>query len=183
MPDDPAGFSYHPGFLSVDELADLERFVESVEWHHDEFRGNRLKRGYVQFGWSYVTQRRNVVPATPFPEILLYLGRKCEQIASRIVRFDQCIMTQYPQKVGISPHVDKPCFGDSIVAVSLGSPARLIFRAGANGSVHRDVTVESGSAYVLEDEARWRFHHEIAPVNGLRVSITFRTVVNSMGII
>jgi alkylated DNA repair dioxygenase AlkB len=37
--------------------------------------------------------------------------------------------------------------------------------------------VQPGSAYLLRGEARWDWQHSVAPVNELRYSVTFRTLV------
>ena len=38
------------------------------------------------------------------------------------------------------------------------------------------LVLQPRSAYVLADDARWRWQHAISPTKALRYSITFRTI-------
>jgi alkylated DNA repair dioxygenase AlkB len=68
----------------------------------------------------------------------------------------------------------------AVAGISLGSPARMRLRPYPHvrqGNVRSLVLVlEPRSAYVLRNEARWRWQHAISPTRALRYSITFRTM-------
>ena len=44
----PEGFSYLPDLLNQDEQVALLRRVRDLDYQHDTFRGQRLKRAYVE---------------------------------------------------------------------------------------------------------------------------------------
>jgi len=85
-------------------------------------------------------------------------------------------VTEYSPGAAIGWHKDKAVF-DEVVGVSLGAPCtfRLRRKAGAKWE-RRNLTLESGSAYVITGEARTDWEHSIPPVDALRYSVTFRSM-------
>ena len=68
-------------------------------------------------------------------------------------------------------------FGD-VIAVSLAAPCTLrLRRKQGNGWERTSVHVQPRSAYLLRGEVRWDWQHSIPPVDELRYSVTFRTLV------
>ena len=136
------------------------------------------RRGYAQFGFAYVTSGRKLVRAAPMPEFLRELAERGRaSCAAGSARFDPCIVTRYPAGAGIGWHTDAPCFGDWVMALSLGRAADRLLRA--NGSevvVHRQ-TVAPGSLYCLHGAARWDYQHAVEAVAGERFSVTYRHTV------
>ena len=53
----PEGLLYVPDFLSPEEQAGLLQELHSLSFEHDFFRGQRLRRGYAQFGYSPTSPR------------------------------------------------------------------------------------------------------------------------------
>ena len=100
---------------------------------------------------------------------------------------DQLIINEYEPGQGIANHVDcKPCFGDTIISISLGSACVMDF-INLRTKKKIEVMLESGSLVVLSGEARHSWTHGIAQrktdnFNGiktdrqLRISMTFRKV-------
>jgi alkylated DNA repair protein (DNA oxidative demethylase) len=68
-------------------------------------------------------------------------------------------------------------FGPRIVGVSLGAPCRMRFqrRRGDVRYLH-ELTLEPRSAYLLGGKAPSAWQHSIPKADGLRYSITFRTL-------
>jgi len=63
----PEGFIYSPDLLTPDEHDTLLGKLRDLEYQHDVFRGQRLKRSYAQFGYAYVSTGRKVKTAPAFP--------------------------------------------------------------------------------------------------------------------
>jgi len=74
--------------------------------------------------------------------------------------FDQCIVNDYRGGQGIRPHIDRRCFGDCIVGISLGEvPAVMDFKNRKSGEV-KALLLERRSILVLRGEARWEWHRQ-----------------------
>ena len=86
----PEGFSYIHDFITVEEQLGLLDNARKLEFAHDSFRGQQLKPSYAQFGYSYVSTGRRLVPASPFPDFLTALIVKVRQ---HTVSFRQACMT------------------------------------------------------------------------------------------
>jgi alkylated DNA repair dioxygenase AlkB len=173
----PTGFHYDPQFLTAQEARDLTAQVEALDYRHDSFRGQRLRRAYAQFGYAYVSTGRKLVAAAPMPDFLEpVLERLLRLCPPGTPRFNQCIITRYPPGSGIGWHTDAPCFGECIAAVSLGAGGELAFRPnGTEAATHR-LNAAPGSAYVMCGSARWEHQHQVEPVDETRYSLTFRHV-------
>jgi alkylated DNA repair dioxygenase AlkB len=101
---------------------------------------------------------------------------------------DQLIVNEYLAGQGIANHVDcEPCFGDTIVSLSLGGTCVMDF-------IHKqtkqkiEVLLEPCSLVVLTGEARYDWTHGIQAkksdvfkqqkfVRTTRISLTFRNVI------
>lgn len=175
----PAGFSYAAGFLEHEEQDALLRRVQTLEFKHDTFRGQRLKRSYAQFGYAYVSTGRRVDSASPMPDFLVEVITRAKPHAPEGAEFNQCIVTCYPAGAGIGWHTDAPRFGECVMAVSLESEARLQFRPNGSQKVACEVLASPGSLYVLSGPARWDYQHQVVPVESVRYSLTFRQVLPS----
>jgi DNA oxidative demethylase len=89
----------------------------------------------------------------------------------------QTLVSRYPPAAGIGWHRDAPMFGEPVVGVSLGAPARMRLQRKA-GEERRlfEVELGPGSIYALTGPARWSWQHSIPATKALRYSITFRTL-------
>jgi DNA oxidative demethylase len=173
---EPVGFLYNPDFLFLNEQVALLHELQSLTYTHDVFRGQKLKRRYAQFGYSYVSTGRKLKVALPIPTFLQTLIEKASPYYPNSIKFTQCIVTHYPPGAGIGWHTDAPLFGEYILCVSLASEARLQFSPNSSKEVAYEVKVSPGSLYVLQGLARWHYEHRIIPVKAERYSITFRYV-------
>jgi alkylated DNA repair dioxygenase AlkB len=149
----PDGFTYVAAFLNQAEQVALQQQLDALDYEHDVFRGQRLKRGYAQFGYSYVSTGRRLDPTQPMPEFLLRLIAKGLPHCPEGTAFNQCIVTHYPEGAGIGWHTDAPRFGECIMAVSLGGTARLQFRPNRSTEVACEAAAP-GSLYVMHGPAR-----------------------------
>ena len=106
-----------------------------------------------------------------------YLSEILDRLAAEKVitqQPNQLIINEYKKGQCISKHIDAPVFGPEIFSISLGTSAKFILRKGIEVV---SVQLGEGDVLVLRDDARYLWTHELAPLSGLRVSFTFRTVV------
>lgn len=88
----------------------------------------------------------------------------CGQIIEIATRFgiiftpNQCIVNEYYIDQGISPHVDANMFGPTIMGLSIGDHANMIF---TNGDKKFIAFLPRRSLVVLQDEARTLWKHSI----------------------
>jgi alkylated DNA repair protein (DNA oxidative demethylase) len=172
----PEGLLYVAKFLSPEEQTALLHELHCLTYTHDTFRGQTMKRGWAQFGYSYVSIGQKLKPAPPMPAFLQAVIEKARPYYPSDSRFEQLIITHYPPGAGIAWHTDAPRFGDCILGVSLAAPARLQFRPNKAQAVSYEVTAAPGSLYVLQGISRWHYQHRIVPVKAERYSLTFRSV-------
>lgn len=170
------GLSYIPSFLDVDEQQTLLTQLEQLSYYHDSFLGKQLKRKYAQFGFQYGSTGRTLEPVAPFPPFLQQLANKGRSACGDSDPINQCIISCYEAGSGIGWHTDAPTFGDCILGVSIGAPARLQFRAGKTAPVEFELAVQSGSLYCMRGAVRWRYQHRVPSLKATRYSLTFRTV-------
>lgn len=172
----PDGLSYVADFLNPEEHAALLRELQALEYEHDVFRGQRLKRGYAQFGYAYVSTGRKLERVADMPDFLRSVIEKAQAIHQGCEPFNQCIVTHYPPNSGIGWHTDAPRFGECVVGVSLGGEARFQFRPNGSEEVSYEIWADPGSMYLMRGPARWEFQHQVVPVKAERFSLTFRHV-------
>ena len=172
----PEGFVYRPNFLSIEEEAELAKPIRNIEFSGIKMRGQVARRRTAHFGWLYDYESWKVEPGPPLPHFLISLKERAAKLAEvEADELAEALITEYPPGAGIGWHRDAPAFG-IVVAISLLSACRFRFRRGAVRRGDALLTVEPRSAYVLRDEARSRWQHNISPTKALRYSITFRTL-------
>jgi alkylated DNA repair dioxygenase AlkB len=176
-PDDPEGFRYQPGLLSLADEAALLARVRELPFRAFEFHGYTGKRRVVSFGWKYDFAGRQLSKAAPIPDFLLDLRASAAAFATLPTHaLQQALVTEYSPGAGIGWHRDKPVYGQ-VVGISLLAPCVFRFRRAAGNTWARiKVTVAPRSAYLLRGPARTLWEHSIPPVSLLRYSITFRTL-------
>ena len=172
-----------PGFRHWDEAvprakerALLEAFA-ALDFAAFAFHGHLGRRRVVSFGRTYDFEREALREAPPIPPFLLALRGRVAALAGLAPEtLGQAQVTQYPPGAGIGWHRDKAVFGD-VLGVSLGAPCLFRLRRRAGGSWRRaSLRLEPRSAYLLRGPARTEWEHSIPPMEGLRHSVTFRTL-------
>jgi alkylated DNA repair dioxygenase AlkB len=178
---EPEGFRYRENFISEPEEAELAAALPTLELKPFEFHGHLGNRRVASFGLRYDYSRRSLGTAELFPTFLTDLREKIAKFAGRQVHeFQQGGVNEYPPGAGIGWHKDKSQFG-VIVGVSLLGPATMRFRCTEeNRWVRMSQRLEPRSIYILEGEARTVWEHSVPPVDALRYSLTFRTLMGSV---
>jgi alkylated DNA repair dioxygenase AlkB len=177
----PEGLVYLPDFLSPKEQSVLLEELRALDYQHDIFRGQRLKRGYAQFGYSYVSTGRKLETAAAMPGFLQVLVERARPHCPDGVEFNQCIVTRYPAGSGIGWHTDAPRFGECVVGVSLSGEARFQFRPIGAEEASYEVRAVPGAMYLLCGPVRWDYQHQVIPVKSERYSLTIRHVAEEVG--
>ena len=171
-----AGLEYRPDFITAEEERELIGHLSAAELSPFKFQGWLGKRLTRTFGWRYDFDDRSFAPSEPIPDWLRPLRTRAAAFADVAPdEFVHVLLVRYDAGAGIGWHRDRPVF-ETVVAVSLGSPAVLRFRRRRDAGFDRaNIEVEPRSAYCLTGPARHEWEHSIAPGETLRFSITFRT--------
>jgi alkylated DNA repair protein (DNA oxidative demethylase) len=171
-----AGLDYRPDFITDVEESGLVAHLSRSQLAPFKFQGWTGKRLTRTFGWRYDFDDRSFAPSEPIPEWLEPLRGKAAELAKVAPEdFVHVLLVRYDPGAGIGWHRDRPVF-ETVVGVSLGTPAVLRFRKRRPGGFDRaQIEVQPRSAYLLSGAARHQWEHSIAPGETLRFSITFRT--------
>jgi len=181
----PAGLELIPDFITPGEELDLLAAVDHSPWRTD------LQRRTQHYGYVYDYTRKTV-------DRSMYLGPLPDwthDLQARMISLfdpapDQLIVNEYQPGQGITRHTDcVPCFGPTVVSLSLGSATVMEFaRRYYPAPADLELRLPPRSLLVLSGEARSRWMHAIAarthdgPLGEAvarirRVSLTFRTVI------
>lgn len=178
------GLTYIPDYISLDEQNLLLSIIAQQEW------STKSKRRVQHYGYRYDYQSGLLASSS-------YLGALpnwLQNIANRLFSDhltatlpDQVIINEYEPGQGITNHTDcVPCFGNTIISLSLGSPCVMDFTH--NSSAKLPILLLPGSIIVMKNAARYDWQHGIAArkkdhyqeqiiTRSRRVSITFREVL------
>lgn len=175
----PRGLIYQQEFLRAQEEADLLRHVRSLPLREAQYRQFTARRRTVNYGFAYDFQQLEAMPAPAIPDFLQPLRAKAATFAGVVPdEFVQALVAEYRPGTPLGWHRDVPDF-ELIVGISLGGSARMRFRPYPWDAARKKqvfaMELEPRSAYILRDEARWRWQHCVSPTKMLRYSITFRT--------
>jgi alkylated DNA repair dioxygenase AlkB len=174
----PQGLEYQSGFLSSAEEDAVLCHVSSLPFKEFEFHGFTGKRRTVSFSWHYDFNGGGLTKTERMPDFLTELRLRAENFAGISAgRFNQVLVTEYAPGAGIGWHRDRSVFGD-VVGISLLSSCTFRLRRRASKSFERySLAAEPRSVYLLRGPSRTEWEHSIPPVESLRYSITFRSLL------
>jgi alkylated DNA repair dioxygenase AlkB len=177
-PTPPEGLRYEAEFVSSSLQTELVERLQQLPLAPFQFGQYEGKRRVASFGFSYDYSLRRLNQADPIPGWLAPLVDKVETFGGSGVRIGQVLCTEYQPGVGIGWHRDKPQF-DKIFGLSLGSACKFRFRR-ASGAGWQRFTLDAAprSLYLMSGCSRSQWEHSIPPVEGLRYSVTFRTMAD-----
>jgi alkylated DNA repair dioxygenase AlkB len=177
----PEGLGYEPDFLSMEEEAGLIALITALPFEAARYKGYTARRRVVSYGGSYDFDANRLRPAEALSPALhplrqrvaAWMGRPPEALAHVLV-------AEYAPGTPLGWHRDVPDF-EEIAGVSLGAQALMRFRPypprqPKKADVVR-LVLAPRSIYRMRGPARWGWQHSVAPTQGLRWSITFRTAV------
>ena len=179
------GLRYEANFLTEAEQQALLAQIDAQIWLTD------LKRRVQHYGYKYDYSKRAIdysMSLGNLPDWLIPTAEKVQREGYFPGMAEQVVINEYFPGQGISPHVDcEPCFGDTIISISLGSSCVMDFRKRED---KRQVAMllEAGSLLMMSGEARYGWTHGIAGrytdvhdgkvlQRDRRVSVTLRTVI------
>lgn len=180
------GLKLHFDFINKMEEAELLRFIDNSKWLND------LTRRVQHYGYKYDYKARKINNSFFLGELPVWLKTLAQNIYERkLIDFipDQAIINEYESGQGISPHIDcEPCFGDTIISLSLGSTCVMNFEKEPNSKNKIEVFVEPRTLLIMKNESRFNYYHGIPQRKSdkynndtfkrdRRVSITFRKVI------
>jgi alkylated DNA repair dioxygenase AlkB len=175
----PPGLEYHAEFLSATEERALLDLFSPLPFREAPFRQYTARRRVVRFGHDGYADIGELQDGGPWPPWLLDLRRRAAVVAGiDDDAFVHALVTEYRPGTPIGWHRDRPAYG-TVVGISLGSACRMRFRP-YDDQHDRAAVIAVGlaprSLYLMRDDVRWRWQHQIPPVKALRYSVTFRTL-------
>jgi len=178
------GLTYIPNYIDKLEVNSFIDAINSEHWLSD------IKRRVQHYGYKYDYKARSIDYSMfigKLPPWAMTMAKRLFDEKHFDILPDQLIINEYEPGQGIANHVDcVPCFGDTVISISLGSSCVMDF-INLRTKQKIEVMLESGSLVVLSGEARHNWTHGIAQrktdkFNGikterqLRISMTFRKV-------
>ena len=177
----PVGWRYEADFIDPSEEAALLATLDTLPLAGARYKDFVARREVVSYGG------RPDAPDEPGRSSLELAPAICRQLRSRVaawcglpeVAFAHLLVSRYAPGTPLGWHRDAPGF-EVVVGVSLGGWARMRFRplASARTARHPALTAHLAprSVYIMRGAARSDWQHSLAPTEGLRWSITFRTL-------
>jgi alkylated DNA repair dioxygenase AlkB len=173
----PQGCKYERDIIQAYQERELVARLADLPFRSFEFQGYLGKRRVVSFGWQYDFSTKELRRAEDIPAFLLPLREKAAAFAGLTSPLLQHVLvTEYAPGAAIGWHRDKGVFGE-VVGISLVSSCMFRLRRRTGTTWQRaSFTAEPRSAYLLQGPARTEWEHSIPAVDGLRYSITFRSL-------
>ncbi|MGI9558439.1 MAG: alpha-ketoglutarate-dependent dioxygenase AlkB [Thermodesulfobacteriota bacterium] len=192
------GLEYKLDYITETKEQEFLKWIDRQKWITD------LKRRVQHYGWKYDYKARKVhkdMQLGDLPEPLASFAKKLHEDGLIAELPDQVIVNEYEPGQGIAPHVDcEPCFGDTILTMSLGSGCVMEFtkaeknddKLGRKKPVEPKekipVWLEPRSVVSMKGDSRWWWFHGIPTRSSddwnetnyprtRRVSLTFRKVI------
>jgi len=172
------GYAYEPGFLSRVEEATLIGEIERLPLAQAEYKGFLANRRIFSYGGRYDFSAQRLEAGEPIAPFLHPLrARAAAWAGCSVDDLTHALVAQYPPGSQLGWHRDVPDF-ELVIGVSLGGPCRMRFRRYPPRMREKSLAldIEPRSIYRLQHAARWDWQHCVAPVPGLRYSITFRAL-------
>lgn len=171
------GLAHREDFLDAAAERELIARIDDVglsPFRFQQWTGKRLTHSY---GWAYDFASGRFAPASPLPDWLKPTRAAAARFADiEPIDLVQALLIRYDPGAGIGWHRDRPVF-EHVVGISLGSEAAMRFRRRTSGGFERATApLAPRSIYHLSGEIRHEWEHSIAPIDGVRWSVTFRSL-------
>ncbi len=189
LPEDDAmrisGLTHIRDYINKDEQNKLLDIIDQAEW------SPILKRRVQHYGYRY-NYKKGLLTSSSYlgalPDWAQSLANKFSADGLTATALDQVIVNEYKPGQGITSHIDcVPCFGNTIISLSLGSSCIMDL----THSITKEkvsLFLSPGTVIVLQGEARYDWEHRIAArkkdkyqgkdfARTRRLSVTFREVL------
>ena len=181
----PEGLLLVKRFVSRLKQRQIISNIDERDWNND------LTRRVQHYGYRYDYRKRHLNSSTLVPPIPAWATQLIDHFRQKYnieQSFDQLIINEYMPGQGIAPHTDSVgCFDNLIISVSLGSPCVMKF---SRQRKWFEVLLNPGDSLVIQDAARYDWHHEIKPrkkdrwggrvlFRKRRLSLTFRKILTN----
>ena len=172
LPEDTAallalGCTYLPEFISQEEERELipKLMVSSHTTAYTHPGRSRVQR------YGSKKPYNNYMISETIPPHFVVLGERL--VAQELIdqQPDSVTINEYLKGDVIQAHVDAIGAGPVITVLSLGSSATMLIR---RNSISYTVLLAPRSLIQLRGESRYKWTHEILPVNATRYSVVFR---------
>ena len=173
----PSGLVHREGFLDAREEAEILAGIATLDLRQAQYKEYTAHRRVASFGAGYDFDANELTPAPVMAPFLLPLRDKVAAWSGTAAEeFGYALVSEYRPGTQLGWHRDVPHF-EKVAGVSLGGHATMRFRPFPPRKGARILTLQLAprSAYILQEDARWKWQHSIAPTPELRYSITFRT--------
>ncbi len=179
------GLSYIHDYINADRQNQLLNIIDLQEW------STKLKRRVQHYGYRYDYHKGLLASSSYLGSLPDWLKSLAEQLFSDRLTTkipDQVIINEYEPGQGIANHIDcVPCFGKTIISLSLGSPCIMNFTYSPSSET-LPILLPPGSIIIMQDAARYDWQHGISALKKdkyqdreimrtRRVSLTFREVL------
>lgn len=176
----PLGLQYQEEFLTAAEEAELLTVLRQLHLSEAHYKEYTARRRTLSYGSTYDFSTNTSMPAAPIARFLDSLRLSVARWAGVDPDdFEQALISEYRPGTLLGWHRDVPQF-ELIVGVSLLGGCRMKFRPypwrPARKAEVFALELQPRSAYILKEDARWKWQHCIAPTTEQRYSITFRTL-------
>jgi alkylated DNA repair dioxygenase AlkB len=173
----PEGFRYAPDLIGAADEARLTKVFGDLPFREFEFHGFLGKRRVVSFGFRYDFNGGGLKAAEPMPQFLEPVRERAAAFAGLAPEdLRHALITEYRPGTSIGWHRDRPDYSD-VIGISLGSPCTFRMRKKRGTAWERAaMRLDRRSVYLLRGPSRDDWEHSIPAVEGLRYSITFRSL-------
>ncbi len=176
----PPGFTYTPGFITIQEEKELIDRIRSTDLNAFKFHGYEGRRRTANYGYDWSFENRTLSRGRAIPEHFQWLiGKVSDQVGLPVDHVVQLLLIEYPPGAVINWHRDAPPFG-MIMGLSLHGDR--VFRLRPREQKYQvrsaiiSLPVAARSLYTMDGEARWEWEHATKPEKDVRYSITMRTL-------
>jgi alkylated DNA repair dioxygenase AlkB len=179
------GLTYLPHYITVDEQNKLINIIDQQEW------STKLRRRVQHYGYRYDYKNGSLASSSYLGDLPNWAGGIAKRLSDDGLTTkvpDQVIINEYEPGQGITSHIDcVPCFGKTIISLSLGSSCVMDFTH-SQIKQKASILLLPRSLVVMQGAARYEWQHSIAArkkdkykgrelVRTRRVSMTFREVL------
>jgi len=179
------GLTYLPHYITVDEQNKLINIIDQQEW------STKLRRRVQHYGYRYDYKNGSLASSSYLGDLPDWADRIAKRLSDDGLTTkvpDQVIINEYEPGQGITSHIDcVPCFGKTIISLSLGSSCVMDFTH-SQIKQKASILLIPRSIVVMQGAARYEWQHSIAArkkdkykgrelVRTRRVSMTFREVL------